>query len=180
MQKCLFKEKKLSLEYGGSLLHGRRKGKRPVFLSKPLHLVMRSDVAMGKLSLPRFEEIIKARLERYALKFHIKVYKLAINRNHLHLCIQGQDREEIASFLKVFSGVIAKKVLQHSKLKLSKFWTDRVYSRIVQWGRDYKGVINYIQQNELEAKVLILYKPRKRKKHPCSVGLPRDSRARND
>ena len=124
IQNCLFKEKKLSLEYGGSLLQGHRKGKRPVFLSKPLHLVMRS---------------------------------------------------EIASFLKVFSGVIAKKILQHSKIKISKFWTERVYSRIVQWGRDYKGVINYILQNELEAKGLIAYKSRKTKRHHCLVGLPRPS-----
>ncbi len=161
-QQLLFNEKKTSLEFGGSLLHGKRKGKRPIVLSKPLHLVMRSDVAIGKLSLIRFEHLIKARLSLYALKFHIKVYKFAINRNHLHLCIQGKDKLQIASFLKVFAGILAKKVLSHSNLKIKKFWTERVYSRIVQWGRDFKGVLAYILQNEHEAKGVIPYTPRKR------------------
>ena len=83
-QEQLFKDKKTPLEYGGSLLKGKRKGKRPITLSKPLHLVMRSELAVGKLSLTRFEQLIRARLEIYALKFRIQVYKLSINRNHLH------------------------------------------------------------------------------------------------
>jgi len=174
MQQALFKERKQSLEYGGSLLRGKRKTKRPIVLSKPLHLVMRSEVAIGKLSLKRFELLIKARLELYALRFHIKVYKLAINRNHLHLCIQGQDRQEVASFLKVFAGVIAKKIVIHSKFKLEKFWTERVFSRVVQWGKDFKGVIKYIHQNELEADGTIPYTPRNRRKKK-SGGLPTES-----
>ncbi len=176
-QALLFKEKKTSLEFGGTLLKGKRKGKRPITLSKPLHLVMRSDVAVGTLSLTRFDKLISSRLKSYALKFHIKVYKLAINRNHLHLCIQGQDKEEIASFLKVFAGIIAKKLLSHSKVKLKKFWTLRVFSRVVHWGKDFNGVLNYIQQNILEANGTIPYKPRNRRArvHPFSMGLPRPS-----
>ena len=160
-QQLLLKEKKSSLEFGGSLLKGHRKGKRPVVLSKPLHLVMRSEVATGKLSLTRFKPFIHARLQSYALKYHIKVYKLAINRNHLHLCIQGQDKEEIATFLKVLAGILAKKILFHSKVKQTQFWTERVYSRVVQWGRDFRGVLSYIEQNILEASGVITYKPRK-------------------
>ncbi len=176
-QALLFKDKKTSLEFGGSLLKGKRKGKRPITLSKPLHLVMRSDVAVGKLSLRRFQLLINVRLESYALKFHIKVYKLAINRNHLHLCIQGQDREEIASFLKVFAGILAKKIIAHSNLKIKKFWTERVFSRVVQWGQDFRGVKAYIYQNILEASGAVPYKPRKRraKKHPSASRLPRPS-----
>jgi REP element-mobilizing transposase RayT len=171
MQHLLFKEKKLKLEYGGSLLKGRRKGKRPVTLSKPLHLVMRSEVAIGKLSLMRFQLLIKARLEMYALQFHIKIYKFAINRTHLHLCIQGQDREEITSFLKAFAGVIAKKIMLHSKIKINKFWSERVFSRVIQWGRDYRGVIAYIEKNEQEANGKIHYTPRKKQKKK-SYGPP--------
>lgn len=170
MQRPLFKCKKTSLEYGGSLLNGKRKGKRPVTLSKPLHLVMRSEVAIGKLSLRHFSKMIKFKLETSALKFHVKVYKLSINRNHLHLCIQGQDRQEIASFLKVFAGIIAKRILAHSEIKLKKFWTERVYSRVVQWGRDFRYVIAYIYQNTLEAEGLVPYKPRKKqKKKSCGL-----------
>jgi hypothetical protein len=58
--------------------------------------------------------------------------------------------------------VIARVTLgaERGRAKGVKFWSVKPFSRIVAFGKDYKGVLNYIIQNALEAVGLIAYKPR--------------------
>ncbi len=41
------------------------------------------------------------------------------------------------------------------------FWQFRPFSRVVNWGRDFKLCVNYLKQNVLEAFGFVQYKPRK-------------------
>ncbi len=41
------------------------------------------------------------------------------------------------------------------------FWEYRPFSRVVNWGRDFKTCVNYLKQNFLEAFGFVAYKPRK-------------------
>ncbi len=166
MQSVLLKELRIKNEHGGSISRGKRKVSRPLSTKRPLHLVLKSDVAIGRLSLVRFETTILKILEVYAKKFQIKVYKISINRNHLHLCILGTDRRGLTSFFRAFSGVVAKQIIRQSQTRVKKLWTYRIYSRIVAWGQAFKIVLAYIEQNTLETAVLIPFKPRKKRKLP--------------
>ena len=118
-------------------------------------------------------------LDKFSNRFHVKVYRLAINSNHLHLSIKGATREGIQNFFRVVAGHIAQEILRQYPLKEEagiarrgpgkhqpykrKFWDDLVFSRVVEWGRDFRAVCRYILQNTLEAEGIISYKPRARK-----------------
>ena len=41
------------------------------------------------------------------------------------------------------------------------FWEFRPFSRIVNWGRDFKTCVQYLKKNVLEALGFVPYKPRK-------------------
>ncbi len=41
------------------------------------------------------------------------------------------------------------------------FWEFRPFSRVVNWGRDFKNCVGYLQQNFLEAFGFVHYRPRK-------------------
>ncbi len=62
------------------------------------------------------------------------------------------------------------KVQQSDRTKMEKeqdlpvkqsFWEYRPFSRIVNWGRDFKESVEYLKQNVLEAFGFVPYKPRK-------------------
>ncbi|MEQ1666451.1 MAG: hypothetical protein ABL927_13865, partial [Bdellovibrionales bacterium] len=44
-----------------------------------------------------------------------------------------------------------------------KFWDQRPFTRIVEWGRDFKNACSYLMQNSLEAIGFLEYKTRVRK-----------------
>ncbi len=41
------------------------------------------------------------------------------------------------------------------------FWEFRPFSRIVNWGKDFKSCVKYLKQNVLEAFGVVVYRPRK-------------------
>ena len=55
--------------------------------------------------------------------------------------------------------------LDKNKIKDGKkdqgFWEFRPFSRVVNWGRDFKTCVQYLKQNVLEALDFVPYKPRK-------------------
>src|SRR5690348_17910885 len=59
------------------------KEKRPISLKKAMHLVMRSLIATGQLSLLRHERQIKEIIQEQAKAFGVKVYRQANGGNHL-------------------------------------------------------------------------------------------------
>jgi REP element-mobilizing transposase RayT len=52
-------------------------------------------------------------------------------------------------------------VQEEESIAKIKFWDKRPFTRIVEWGREYKTLQNYLEQNTLEAWGFIPYQPRK-------------------
>jgi REP element-mobilizing transposase RayT len=152
--------------FGGSLLKGNARGKRPMGKRSALHLVLRSDLAKGNLSLlhPDRAKLIQDLIYRFANKFAVKVYRYANSGNHLHLLVRPHNRYAYRNFIKTITGLIARLTLkvERGRAKGLKFWSVKPFSRIVEFGKDYKGLCSYILQNTLEALRLISYKPRKK------------------
>jgi REP element-mobilizing transposase RayT len=149
--------------FGGSYLRGNAKIKRPITTKRAMHLVMASSIARGPMSMLRFREPIERTIYKQANKLGVKVYRLANAGNHLHLLILPHSRKALHSFLRSISGLIARIVTgaQRGSSKKLRFWTARPFTRIVEWGRDFRGVCNYLLQNTLEALGFIEYKERK-------------------
>ena len=183
-QFSFFTDEAKSLKFfGGALLKGRRKSIRPLTSKDSIHLVLRSPWAMGSESFlnRRHYRRINKIINRFAKKFGVRIYQRAINSNHLHLLLRITNRRLYRSFIKAVSGQIASHVMgQQSFLDFSKtraipvtgdgsvssnassgFWEFRPFSRVVNWGRDFKMCVKYLKQNVLEAFGFIPYKPRR-------------------
>lgn len=65
--------------------------------------------------------------------------------NHLHLLIETPTRTAFANFLRVLAGGIA------FRIGKGKLWETRAWSRIVRWGKDLFGVLQYIERNPVIA-----------------------------
>ncbi len=142
---------------------------------------MKSYHAIGVRSLFRHKKMILSVVRKNSYKFHIKVYEYAIQGNHIHLLVKAKTRESLQNFFRVLAGHVAQRILKEHPLKPSagggapastpikrkgceknqrKFWSYLLYSRIVTWGREFKRVVGYIQQNTLELLNIIAYQPR--------------------
>jgi REP element-mobilizing transposase RayT len=149
--------------FGGAYLTSHPKEKRPLSLKKSSHLVMRSLLAKGALSFLRHDEQIRAVVNKQAKQFGVKIYRLANGGNHLHMVILPRSRNAFNAFIRSISGLIARLVLraERGSSRNLQFWEKRPFTRIVEWGQDYKRVCKYLLQNTLEALGFIEYQPRK-------------------
>jgi REP element-mobilizing transposase RayT len=137
-----------------------------------MHIVMRSLVARGSWSMRRVESarMVRETLRRYARRYGIRIYEFANAGNHLHLLVRAKCRLALQNFLRVFAGLVARRVMGARKGRaVGRFWDMLAYSRVMSWGRDFHGVRAYVLQNELEALRLVPYRSRIR---------PRESLAR--
>lgn len=150
--------------FGGNLLKGNAREKRPLSKSSALHIVLRSEIAKGRLSLlhPQRAKLIEKIIYRFANKFAVKIYRYANSGNHLHLLIRPYNRYAYRNYIKTITGLIARITLsvERGKSKGIKFWSVKPFSRIVLFGRDYKGLCAYILQNTLESLGVVPYKKR--------------------
>jgi len=140
--------------HGGVIRKGKRKSARPIATKKPMHVVLRSTKAVGRFSflLPKHVRLIEALIKAAQKRFHVKVYEKANSGNHLHLCVRAQTRGGFKNFLRYLTCQIAQAITGAKKGKpFGKFWDELAFSRIVQWGQDFVGVLAYVRQNTLEA-----------------------------
>ena len=139
--------------FGGELNLNKRKARRPLDPKKPLHIVLRI-----KGDRPVFlhqDPIINKIIEKFAFRFAVKIYENSVNANHLHLVISFKHRVLYQYFVSALSGQIA----QSLKVK----WEHRPFTRIIEWGKDFKMACTYVIKNQKEAWGLISYQPRSKK-----------------
>lgn len=163
-------EHKSAKHFGGAFLKkSHAKTKRPMTTKRSLHLVMRSSLAKGDRSLLKHAAAIRQIIQRQSDAFGVKVYRLANAGNHLHMVILPSSRKSLSGFLRSISGLIARKVLgvEKGSSKKIQFWDQRPFTRILEWGREYRTVLRYLVQNSLEAFGFIAYTPRKLRPAPA-------------
>ncbi len=151
-------------EHGGEIRAGLRKLERPFTARRPLHVVMRSNRARGLWSMRRTvaARTVRQLLRRYSHRYDIRVYEFANAGNHLHLLVRARCRLGLQTFLRVFAGMVARRVTGADKGRaVGGFWDMLAYSRVMTWGRDFFGVRAYLVRNELETLRLIPYRDRK-------------------
>lgn len=168
--------------FGGALLVGRRKTPRPINTKEALHFVLRSQFAHGKTSFRTLKNQrgISSILKKASVKYSIRIYRQAIQSNHIHLVLKVPSRYAYKCFIAVISGKIASFVMNFISFKnfvkdLSirdtgegyktphngqAFWEYRPFSRLLYWGKDYKKALTYLLKNTLEALGFIKYEAR--------------------
>lgn len=150
--------------FGGAYLkNSNPKSKRPLSFKRSMHLVLRSSLAKGPRSLLRKELLIKDLIFKQGKHLGVKVYRQAVVGNHIHLLVRPLSRDAFNNFVRSISGLIARNILRAERgaAKGLKFWDKRPFTQVVEWGRQYGTVCNYLLQNSLEAWGFIAYTPRK-------------------
>lgn len=179
-------------KFGGSLLKGNPREARPISVKRPMHLVMRSTLATGRRSFllsDRAREI-KDLVHRAGRVQGVRVYRYANSGNHLHLIIMPRSRAAFHAFVRAISGLIARLTLERERgparvglLRVGAtagFWDARPFTRILEWGREFRGVADYLLRNVLEAAGFSdLLPPRKSARPPPVRPRPRSGRPRS-
>lgn len=144
MTKNRFFERDLSLEFGGSLLVGKRHGTRPLNGKKPIHLVLK---ARDPWLLLRNRKLVEHIFAKYAQKFGVKLYRLGVHSDHTHASVRSASRAQYNAFVRAVTAELVRLI---SGLR----WALRPYTRIGEWGRDFRNVLRYIERNILEGNFL--------------------------
>ncbi len=167
---------KAAKEHGGETYakSGRRKTARPFDPEKPLHITMRSSLAVEERSMlhPKRARIIKNIVYAAAKRQRIEIKKYVCVGNHLHILLQTkarrmiQARPALRAFLREVGGLVARVVTGAEKghplnwstqkrrgdsKEKPRFWDYLAWSRVVTWGRDLLGVGKYFLKNEYDA-----------------------------
>jgi hypothetical protein len=152
--------------HGGNRLKSNPKSARPVSIKRSMHLVLRSSLAKGKLTFLQRERSrqVERIIHSQGRRFGVKVYRLSNAGNHLHLIVLPGSRRGFSGFLRSITGLIARATLgaERGNAKSIKFWDARPFSRIVEWGKDFRNACRYLAQNTLEAWGFIPYMPRRK------------------
>ncbi len=149
-------------EFGGALLEGKRKTKRPLSTKHPLHLVLKSSCsgvfAPGNISL---EKLIRSQ----AKKFGLKIYDLALNWSHIHFILKIESRKDYNKFVRSLTAILAKRIRKF-KPHLEVIFELRPFTRIMSWGRDFKRGLDYLILNQIEALGFIVREKVKKRGKP--------------
>ena len=145
--------------FGGALLKGNPRSARPLSTKRPLHLVMRSSMAVGKRSLlqPDRAGRVEKMVHRLGKHQGVKILRFANGGNHLHLLVRPRSRKAFHSFVRALSGVAARLSLERERgkaaTKKSKnsyrspedFWDARPFTRIIDWGHGYNIIARTLE-----------------------------------
>lgn len=144
MRKKQFFERDLSLEFGGSLLVGKRHATRPLSAKHPTHLVLK---ALNQWLLLRNRKLVGQVFLKYSRKFDIPLYLLGVHSDHTHASVRTKSRARYNAFVRAVTAELV-------RLIPGLRWALRPYTRIGQWGRDFRNVLRYIRRNILEGDFL--------------------------
>ena len=168
---------KAAREHGGedqAKAH-RRKTARPFDPARPLHITMRSTMAVdeGSMLNPKHVKIIKGIVYGAAARHGVVIQRYVCVGNHLHLLLQTKSRRmhtarpALRAFLRQTAGLIARVMTGAKKgapaIKMGaptthtkgtgsrKFWDHLAWSRIVTWGNDLCGIFKYFEKNRADS-----------------------------
>ena len=190
-----FNSKTAATSHGGEHTLGKRKAVRPIDPKQALHVVLRSSQARGELSMLNSKncDAIQQFTHKLARRWGVRLYRYANVGNHIHLLLKVPSRAAWQRFVRELAGGIAIIVTGAKKgaaLSTNKngrgFWDHLVFTRIVQFGRDFSSVGRYLIKNLFEAARVPMKKLLKQGYRVCTVsadglvfGVPESTRSNN-
>jgi REP element-mobilizing transposase RayT len=137
--------------FGGSHLKSHPKSARPISCKDPMHVVLKSDKALGSLSFLKIEREILNMARKLGIKLGVKVYDIVVMSNHIHISFRVRTRRAFKAFLRALPALICRRLLRHLKSNRRAFFSGRPFSRIIASGRrSYATIKRYFDLNRLE------------------------------
>lgn len=136
--------------------------RRTVVMNESMHVVLKSDLARGRMSLQKNQVKVDALIKKMAKNHGVHIYKMATAYNHIHIHLRVTRRLRWKGFISGLTGGIARAVgfrrmtvgpsAKDMTVGRSRgFWQARPFSRLVSWGQDFHRVRDYVILNQLEA-----------------------------
>jgi hypothetical protein len=147
---------KQSKAYGGQLLNSRkgRASGRPLDTKRTMHLVLRSSKANGAWSFrnPKHSKKIREIVNKFSVKYGVRIDSLANVGNHLHFQIKLGNRYGYRPFIRAITAAIAMAITGVSRWQPSKgkFWDYRPFTRVVVGFKALLQLSDYIKLNQIE------------------------------
>jgi REP element-mobilizing transposase RayT len=152
--------------FGGDLLVGKRKAARPITAKNPIHMVLKSTKAKGNLSFMNHRKKLDEVLRRVSNKWGITLMKHEWNWDHLHSIIRVPNRTIYNNWMRELTAALVHALSIKTGTKLSSFFDHRPFTRIIQWGKDLKNALDYLELNQME---IFGCRPFKKKGKPNST-----------
>ncbi len=149
----LFPKANVAYVFGGASTLGKRKVARTILPNKWIHLCLKSQKAVGVLSLlhPRVREKIESLIRQKAKKFFVELNSAVNMGNHFHLKIRVIRKDDFIKFLKSITGLIARIVTGAKKgVKFGKFWDAIAYTRVLMSSFEELSLRGYFNANRIE------------------------------
>ena len=137
-------------EFGGELLKNRRKTRRPLDSNKSTHFILRLKQNLPNLFSPHNLRAKQGFLE-VAAKYNIRVYHLVFNHTHCHACLLIPSQKSYVDFVRELTARLTRYFSKMAKVKFSKIFLHRPYTRIVEWGRSFVSLLKYFEKNIKES-----------------------------
>lgn len=139
--------------FGGAVLKGNARSRRPLDTKLPLHLVLRADIQKSlSMRNPRSFAVVNRLVSGLCAKYGIRLYQYANVGNHLHLLLRVPNRRLWARFIRELTGRIAQVVQGlRGRQKGTQFWLFKPFTRVIKgWGRAFKSIKDYVMYNDWE------------------------------
>jgi REP element-mobilizing transposase RayT len=140
--------------HGGVGSTGKRKLHRPLDRKRPLHLVMKSSEAKGRLSFLGLKNKVEIEriFARRAKQFAVTIHRFENVGNHIHAVVTFKRKDAFQNFLRTVSALIARHVTGARKGKPfgKRFWDHLPFTRVVFGQRGMNALGGYMWKNELE------------------------------
>jgi REP element-mobilizing transposase RayT len=154
----LFKQRGGKRRGAGRPPKGKRAGsphkKRPFLHERyPVHVVLRAVSAVGNLRRRRVYHAIREATLTTARRENFRIVHLSIQRNHIHLLVEADDKQALASGMQGFQISAAK----HLNAAISKgksgprrrgvVFPDRYHAEIITSPTQARHALNYVLSN---------------------------------
>ena len=119
------------------------------FIMLPVGLIIKFLYLKNSL----LKKIMLITLEGAKEKYHFSLTNFCIMPNHIHLLIKPKEGTCLSNIMQWIKTRSAKRLNTIYRTK-DHLWGERFFSRPVQTFMDYEYVMNYIDQNPVEAKIV--------------------------
>lgn len=147
--------------YGGAMNY--RKVPRPFDSKKLSHVVFKASVGKS-LRFTRSVRSITKLLRASASRYSIKLDRVAINHDHIHVLHSTRKKRDQTRFLRYFAAQMGRKykiLREHYGINAKGLWVHRPFTRLVSWSkRTLENVRAYIDKNRDEAMGFLAYEVR--------------------
>ncbi len=113
-------------------------------------MVIKSEKAKGNFSFVNHQSAMVRAISAASKKWNITVYDKAVNFNHVHFVIRIKSESDYRSWIRELTSEIVRFISMKTGIKLTQFFSLRPWTRILNWGRDYKNAMEYLILNKME------------------------------